>query len=79
MKITRPQNLLAAAFVGALVFGATAARGAEPLPSWNGPTKKSIVEFVAKVTKPGGPDFVPPAERIATFDNDGPTGCPRRL
>src|SRR5271165_6706165 len=44
----------------------------DPLPSWNeGQTKASIVEFVAKVTKNGLPDFVPPAERIAVFDNDG--------
>jgi hypothetical protein len=44
----------------------------DPLPSWNAtPTKQAIVEFVGRVTKPGGPDFVPPAERIATFDNDG--------
>ncbi len=44
----------------------------DPLPSWNdGPAKQSIVAFVAKVTKKGSPDFVPPAERIATFDNDG--------
>ena len=35
------------------------------------PAKQSIVDFVAKVTKEGSPDFVPPAERIATFDNDG--------
>src|SRR5258708_35224376 len=44
----------------------------EPLPSWNdtGP-KKAIVTFVERVTKQGSPDFVPPAERIATFDNDG--------
>ncbi|MGO9005929.1 MAG: HAD family hydrolase [Beijerinckiaceae bacterium] len=42
------------------------------LPSWNdGPAKKAIVEFVARVTRQGGPDFVPPAERIAVFDNDG--------
>jgi hypothetical protein len=42
------------------------------LPSWNdGPTKRAIVEFVGKVTRQGGPDFVPPAERIAVFDNDG--------
>ena len=33
--------------------------------------KKAIVDFVEKVTKEGSPDFVPPAERIATFDNDG--------
>ena len=42
------------------------------MPSWNdGPAKQSIVEFVAKVTKPGSPDFVPEPERIAIFDNDG--------
>jgi phosphoglycolate phosphatase-like HAD superfamily hydrolase len=45
---------------------------AGPLPSWNdGAAKRAIVEFVAKVTKEGSPDFVPPAERIAVFDNDG--------
>jgi len=43
-----------------------------PLPSWNdGPAKQAILAFVGRVTKPGSPDFVPPAERIATFDNDG--------
>jgi haloacid dehalogenase-like hydrolase len=42
------------------------------LPSWNdGTTKQAITEFVARVTQQGGPDFVTPAERIATFDNDG--------
>ncbi|MEI7875808.1 MAG: HAD family hydrolase [Alphaproteobacteria bacterium] len=44
----------------------------DPLPSWNdGPVKKSILEFVARTTTSGGPDFVPAPERIATFDNDG--------
>ena len=44
----------------------------DPLPSWSdGKAKQAIVAFVAKVTKEGAPDFVPPAERIATFDNDG--------
>ncbi|MGH8068175.1 MAG: HAD family hydrolase [Candidatus Entotheonellia bacterium] len=44
----------------------------DPLPSWqDGPAKRAIVDFVARVTQEGGPDFVPPAERIATFDNDG--------
>jgi hypothetical protein len=42
------------------------------LPSWNdGPSNRAITDFVARVTQQGGPDFVPPAERIATFDNDG--------
>lgn len=56
----------------ALVFMVTIAHAQNPLPSWNdGHSKKAIVEFVMKVTKEGSPDFVPPAERIATFDNDG--------
>ena len=43
-----------------------------PLPSWNdGAAKQAILNFVAAVTREGSPDFVPPAERIATFDNDG--------
>jgi phosphoglycolate phosphatase-like HAD superfamily hydrolase len=59
-----------------LVFATHAAAQApakvEPLPSWNdGPVKQAIIQFVAKVTKKGGPDYVAPAERIATFDNDG--------
>ncbi|MCG6869582.1 MAG: haloacid dehalogenase-like hydrolase [Gammaproteobacteria bacterium] len=42
------------------------------LPSWNdGPAKKAIVEFVTKTTDENSPDFVPVAERIATFDQDG--------
>ena len=46
--------------------------GAADLASWNeGPTKAAILDFVAGVTAEGGPDFVPPAERIAVFDNDG--------
>ena len=43
-----------------------------PLPSWNdGAAKQAILNFVTAVTRKGSPDFVPPAERIATFDNDG--------
>ncbi|MCA8879515.1 MAG: haloacid dehalogenase-like hydrolase [Rhodobacteraceae bacterium] len=54
----------------ALPIGALAQT--DPLPSWNDtPTKAAIVDFVAKVTNEGGPDFVPEADRIATFDNDG--------
>ncbi len=44
----------------------------DPLPSWNdGAAKNTIVEFVQATTTQGGPKFVPPAERIATFDQDG--------
>ena len=48
----------------------------DPLPSWNdGAVKKSITDFVARVTTPATPDFVPPEMRIATFDNDGTLWC----
>ena len=52
---------------------ASARSGAgDALPSWNdGPSKRAIVDFVARVTDADGPDFVPAAQRIATFDNDG--------
>jgi phosphoglycolate phosphatase-like HAD superfamily hydrolase len=48
----------------------------DQLPSWNdGAAKKSITDFVARVTAQGGADFVPVPERIATFDNDGTLWC----
>lgn len=54
---------------------ATPIRAADPLPSWNdGVAKHSIVTFVDRVCR-AGPDFVPPAERIAVFDNDGTLWC----
>jgi phosphoserine phosphatase len=61
--------------VSILAFCATAwaVRAADdPLASWNGGVAKTaIVKFVEAVTTPGGADFVPPADRIATFDQDG--------
>ena len=43
-----------------------------PLPSWNeGPARRAIWQFVTDATTVGGPRFVPVAERIAVFDNDG--------
>ena len=72
MKTIRKLNLIAIALICALAMTPTIAHAVDSLPSWNdGAAKKSVVEFVAKVTKEGGPDFVPPAERIAVFDNDG--------
>ncbi len=62
------------ALVAALLAlaGARSAIGNDPLPSWNdGLAKQAITDFVMRVTAAGGPDFVPPAERIAVFDNDG--------
>ncbi|HJW47273.1 MAG TPA: HAD family hydrolase [Lysobacter sp.] len=48
----------------------------DPLSSWNpGACKSAIIDFVERVTHEGGADFVPPAERIAVFDNDGTLWC----
>jgi hypothetical protein len=59
-----------------LLFGAGSGLADDGLPSWNeGPAKAALVAFVAEVTKPGTPGFVPPAERIAVFDNDGTLWC----
>ncbi len=56
--------------------GLATSQAQDPLPSWNdGPAKHAIVDFVAKVTHEGTADFVPPAARIATFDNDGTLWC----
>jgi hypothetical protein len=61
--------------IGGVAFAET-----DPLPSWNdGAAKKSITDFVAKVTTVGSPDFVPVPERIATFDNDGTLWCEQPL
>lgn len=55
-----------------LLAGDVLAQSADPLSSWNdGAAKNTIVSFVKAVTDPRGKDFVAPAERIATFDNDG--------
>jgi phosphoserine phosphatase len=60
----------------AVVLLANTAIAADPLPSWNDTAaKKAIIAFVVKVTESGSPDFVPVAERIATFDNDGTLWC----
>jgi haloacid dehalogenase-like hydrolase len=51
---------------------AEAQSSAGVLPSWNdGPAKRAIIEFVQATTTKGSPDFVPPRERIAEFDQDG--------
>ena len=59
--------------LGALfALGLHAVAQTDPLPSWNdGAAKKAIVEFVQSTTTQGSPKFVPPAERVATFDQDG--------
>ncbi|HEX5471236.1 MAG TPA: HAD family hydrolase, partial [Lacipirellulaceae bacterium] len=62
--------------VGLVVAAGASAQTADPLPSWNdGAVKAEITGFVTRVTTSGSPDFVPPPERIAVFDNDGTLWC----
>jgi phosphoserine phosphatase len=80
LRATSKPNLFIATLIGALAFTTSVSRAADPLPSWHeGPAKRAIIEFVAKVTRPGSPDFVPVPERIATFDNDGTLWCEQPL
>jgi phosphoglycolate phosphatase-like HAD superfamily hydrolase len=53
---------------------AATAAATDPLPSWNdGPAKQAIIDFVKTTTNKSNPKFVPPEDRIATFDQDGTT------
>ena len=59
-------------FLGLWAVLSDAGAQSDPLPSWNdGGAKQAIIEFVTEVTTEGGKDYVDPADRIATFDNDG--------
>ena len=70
--VHRSSSLLVCGCLLAVACSGNPVRGEEPLPSWNdGAAKQSIISFVDRVTAEGAPDFVPFAERIATFDNDG--------
>jgi phosphoglycolate phosphatase-like HAD superfamily hydrolase len=75
MRATIPPRALTA--LAALAFwiglaGAQIHAQTDPLPSWSdGEVKTAITGFITRVTAPGGPDFVPADQRIATFDNDG--------
>jgi phosphoglycolate phosphatase-like HAD superfamily hydrolase len=71
MTVNRKVPLVSLVAV-ALGFAGTTAHAQDPLPSWNaGPAKQAIVEFVKATTTQGTTQFVPPEERIATFDQDG--------
>jgi haloacid dehalogenase-like hydrolase len=76
MKLDRNASKLLSAFA-AVVLCAVALAGyanaqAPALPSWNeGPAKQAILSFVSKVTDKSGGSYVAPADRIATFDQDG--------
>ena len=75
----KPVRLIAFTTLAALPF-TLSVRAADPLSSWNdGKAKQSIIEFVTKVTTADSPDFVPVAERIAVFDNDGTLWCEQPL
>src|SRR4029077_11943298 len=68
----RRQNLITFALACMVVFMTTNAQAADPLASWNdGAAKQALVEFVNATTTQGSPQFVPPEERIAPFDQDG--------
>lgn len=55
-----------------LAVGSATGQASDPLPSWNqGGARDAIMKFVQTTTTAGSPQFVPPAERIATFDQDG--------
>src|SRR5262245_54676633 len=73
--LSRRAILVLGAALLAVAVALPAARAAaqtDPLPSWSdGAVKQSILAFVADVARQGSPNFVPPAQRIATFDNDG--------
>jgi phosphoserine phosphatase len=72
MKTLTHHRLLGVALALVLSLSSTWAPAADVLPSWHdGPAKARINAFVQAVTEPGGKDFVPVAERIAVFDNDG--------
>jgi len=71
----KPHFLLSLWTAASLTVGAAGAFAqppADPLPAWNdGPAKQAIVHFVQTTTETGSTNFVPVAERIATFDQDG--------
>ena len=63
---------LVAGFVAWGAAGCASLSGTDPLPSWaDGPARQAIIDFVNDVTNEASPNYVPPAQRIATFDNDG--------
>lgn len=58
--------------IAVALFAFCACYADDPLPSWNeGPAKQAIVDFIQKTTDKSDPAFVPPDERLATFDQDG--------
>jgi hypothetical protein len=73
------RTLLTTLAAAGLYRGSAFAQAPGLLPSWSDRTRQSIVDFVGRITREGGPDYVAPAERIATFDNDGTLWCEKPL
>jgi len=72
--LTRTALLATLAAALFLLTGVQAWAQDDPLPAWNdGATKQALVDFVTAATTEGGPSFVAPGDRIATFDQDGTT------
>jgi len=73
MELDLPRRALALLLaLAGLASTSTVAQPSDPLPSWrDGATKSRLVAFVQAVTEPGGKDYVPSADRVAVFDNDG--------
>ena len=70
--LSRRMFFLVPMLVAVLAGLGAQAQGNDPLPSWNdGPAKRAILDLVRATTEPGGPDFVAPEDRLATFDQDG--------
>ncbi|HEY9662163.1 MAG TPA: HAD family hydrolase [Allocoleopsis sp.] len=73
-------SVISDSFSSSLSSSSSSSPTIDPLPSWNnGTTKAAIVDFVCRVTTESSPDFVPPPERIATFDNDGTLWCEKPI
>jgi phosphoserine phosphatase len=71
-RVSGPPLFLGLALCFLTAFAASAVRAEGALPSWSdSDARRAIIGFVDRVTTPGSPDYVPPAERIAVFDNDG--------
>jgi hypothetical protein len=66
-----PVLLIAMALSVPAVFGVHSDQDKEPLPSWQGPARTAILDFVRQVTDQSGAKYVPPEDRVATFDDDG--------
>jgi phosphoserine phosphatase len=77
LKLTRLSALLLV--LGVLLAWPAWAAGDDPLPSWQGPVKTQLMEYIAAVSTPGSKDFIPPSERIASFDMDGTVIAERPL